>query len=188
MDDRTQIMPFSPPEKGVHKMDKFKDHLVNKGRLSVRDQQYFEKMQKAWSWASKMFSPAQVVTMLHNEYGHEKTHAYQILRDAYELWGDAYELDKRGITKTLIEAAHIALSIGIREKNSETILKAAAQLSKLHKLDQIDNIIPPDVSMPTGTRVYVVNGDIHTGGTENIGSGSAGNGREVIDVESEQIP
>ena len=177
MDENSLTLPGYTPEKGSHKLDKFKDHLLNNGKLSVRDQQYFEKMKKAWSWSSKMFSPAQVVTMLYNEYGHEKTHAYQILRDAYELWGIAYELDKRGVTKTLIEAAHVALSIGIREKNPEIILKASAQIAKLNKLDQVDNIVPPDVAMPSGTRVYVINGDIHT----------PGSGREVIDVSSEEI-
>lgn len=166
------------PEKGEHKLDKFKDHLVNGGSLSKRDADYFEKMKKAWSWSSKMFSPAQVVTMLFNEYGHEKTHAYQILRDAYELWGVAYELDKRGVTKTLIEAAHVALSIGIREKDADIILKASAQIAKLNKLDQVDNIIPPDVSMPTGTRIYVINGDIHNPENDR---------REVVDVSSEQV-
>jgi hypothetical protein len=173
-----EIMPFGVPalaEKGQHKLDKFKDHLVNGGKLNAREADYFEKMKKAWSWSSKMFSPAQVVTMLFNEYGHEKTHAYQILRDAYELWGVAYELDKRGVTKTLIEAAHVALSIGIREKDADIILKASAQIAKLNKLDQVDNIIPPDVAMPTGTRIYVINGDIHNPG------------KVVIDVSSEQV-
>lgn len=171
-------LSLAPHEKGSHKLDKFKDHLVNGGKLTAREADYFEKMKKAWSWSSKMFSPAQVVTMLFNEYGHEKTHAYQILRDAYELWGVAYELDKRGVTKTLIEAAHVALSIGIREKDADIILKASAQIAKLNKLDQVDNIIPPDVAMPSGTRIYVINGDIHN---------PANDRREVIDVSSEQV-
>ena len=175
MDNELIPLGSSPPEKGTHKIDKFKDHLVNGQKLAAREQAYFEKMKKAWSWSSKMFSPAQVVTMLYNEYGHEKTHAYQILRDAYELWGIAYELDKRGVTKTLIEAAHVALSIGIREKDPEVILKASAQIAKLNKLDQVDNIIPPDVAMPTGTRVYVINGDVHMPGSKT--------GKEVVDVE-----
>ncbi len=171
-------LSLATQEKCSHKLDKFKDHLVNGGKLTVREADYFEKMKKAWSWSSKMFSPAQVVTMLFNEYGHEKTHAYQILRDAYELWGVAYELDKRGVTKTLIEAAHVALSIGIREKDADIILKASAQIAKLNKLDQVDNIIPPDVAMPSGTRIYVINGDIHNPVNDR---------REVIDVSSEQV-
>lgn len=136
------------------------------------------KMKKAWSWSSKMFSPAQVVKMLYNEFGHEKTHAYQILRDSYELWGVAYDLDKRGVTNALIEAAYVALAIAIRNNDGDLILKANAQIAKLNKLDQVDSIIPPDVAMPTGTRVYIVNGDIHVPGSE---------GKEVIDVESEQV-
>lgn len=179
MDNQLVVSESFLPEKGDHKLDKFKDHLVNGAKLTVRDQKYFEKMKKAWSWASKMFSPSQVVTMLFNEYGHEKTHAYQILRDSYELWGVAYELDKRGVTKTLIEAAHVALSIGVREKDAEIILKATAQLAKLNKLDQVDNIIPPDVAMPMGTRVYVVNGDIHMPGSSN--------NNQVIDVQPEEV-
>jgi len=178
MDEQIQISSYNLPEKGNHKLDKFKDHLLLNSKLGLRDQDYFDKMKKAWSWASKMFSPAQVVTMLYNEYGHEKTHAYQILRDSYELWGVAYELDKRGVTKTLIEAAHVALSISIREKDADGILKASAQIAKLNKLDQVDNIIPPDVAMPAGMRVYVINGDIHNPDKER---------KEVIDVSSEQI-
>lgn len=175
MDNELTPFGIGIPEKGSHKIDKFKDHLVNGIKLTTRDQQYFEKMKKAWSWSSKMFSPAQVVSMLYNEYGHEKTHAYQILRDSYELWGVAYDLDKRGVTKTLIEAAHVALSLGIREKDSEIILKSIDRIAKLNKLDQVDSIIPPELAMPTGTRVYVVNGDIHMPNSND--------GKEVIDVE-----
>lgn len=178
MDNNLMPLGAGPPEKGEHKLDKFKDHLVKGERLNQRDLLYFEKMKKAWSWSSKMFSPSQVVAMLYNEYGHEKTHAYQILRDAYELWGVAYDLDKRGITKILKEAAYIALSIGIRDKDPDIIMKASDRISKLSKLDEVDNIVPPGEAMPTGVRVYVVNGDIHVPGSD---------GKEVIDVESTEV-
>jgi hypothetical protein len=175
------LMPLDAsglPEKGEHKMDKFKDHLVNGVKLNQRDQQYYEKMKKAWSWSSKMFSPSQVVAMLYNEYGHEKTHAYQILRDAYELWGIAYDLDKRGIAKVLKEAAYYALSIGMRTGDPDVIMKASDRIAKLSKLDETDNIVPPGESMPTGVRVYVVNGDVHVPGSQ---------GKEVVDVESQEV-
>jgi hypothetical protein len=185
MIENNNLVPFQlpemEPEKGNHKLDKFKDHLVQGKRLNARDQETFEKMKKAWSWANKMFSPQQVVQMLQNEYGHEKSHAYQILRDAYSLWGDAYDLDKRGLTKTLVEAAHVALSIGVREKDAEIILKAVKQLGELHKLNQVDNTIPPELAMPNGTRVYVINGDVHMPGSQPAG-------REVEDVEGEEVP
>jgi len=176
-----ELMPLGAPglpEKGEHKMDKYKDHLVNGAKLNQRDQLYFEKMKKAWSWSSKMFSPSQVVAMLHNEYGHEKTHAYQILRDAYELWGIAYDLDKRGIAKILIEALYLALSIGQRDADPDVIMKAAERIAKLSKLDEVDNLIQPGEAMPTGVRVYVVNGDVHVPGSQ---------GKEVIDVESTEV-
>jgi hypothetical protein len=180
-DMNSELIPLGasgPPEKGEHKMDKFKDHLVNGAKLNSRDQMYFEKMKKAWSWTSKMFSPSQVVAMLFNEYGHEKTHAYQILRDAYELWGIAYDLDKRGITKVLIEALYFALSIGQRDGDPDVIMKAAEKIAKLSKLDKVDNIVPPGEAMPTGVRVYVVNGDVHVPGNDR---------KEVIDVDSTEV-
>ena len=166
---------------GTHRLDKFRGHLVQKTALTKRDADYFEKMKKAWSWSCKMFSPQQVVQMLGQEYGHEKTHAYQIIRDAFELWGDAYELDKRGVSKTLIEAAHLALSIGIQERNSESILKAVKELKNLYKLDEGESAIPPDVAMPASKRVYVVNGNI------NIGAMVESEKREVVDGDAEEI-
>ena len=109
-----------------------------------------------------MFSPQKVVQMLHTEYGHEKTHAYQILRDSYALWGDAYDLDKHGVAKMLVEAAHVALQHRRPGKGcGHLILKAIKQLGELHKLNQVDNTIPPELAMPSGTRVYVINGDVH---------------------------
>lgn len=170
--DPNNILPVLTPEKGTHRLDKFKEHLVENRKLSKRDQLTFEKMKKAWSLSCKMFSPATVVQTLQAEYGHEKTHAYQIMRDAYELWGDAYDLDKRGLTKTLVEATHIALMSGVRDKDAEIILKATKLLSDLHKLNQTDNVIPPNIAMPSGTRVYVMDGTIIT----------PNEGREVIDV------
>ena len=164
------------PEKGNHRMDKFKDHLVAQKPLPPRDQEYFEKMKKAWSWATKMFSPQKVVEMLHNEYGHEKTHAYQILRDSYALWGDAYELDKRGASKVLVESAYVALQIAVRDKNGDLILKAVKELRELQQIDKVESAISPDMAMPPGTRVYVFNGPVNVG--QNEGSGS---GKEVED-------
>ncbi|GHB64160.1 hypothetical protein GCM10007390_17550 [Persicitalea jodogahamensis] len=149
------------PEKGNHRMDKFKDHLVVHAELNNRDQEYFEKMKKAWSWATKMFSPQKVVEMLHTEYGHEKTHAYQILRDSYELWGDAYELDKRGAAKILVESAYVALQIAVRDKDGALILKAVKELRDLQQIDKAETAVPPDVAMPAGTRVYVFNGSVN---------------------------
>ncbi|TDB64408.1 hypothetical protein EZE20_12045 [Arundinibacter roseus] len=163
------------PEKGKHKLDKFKDHLVAQVPLSARDQEYFEKMKKAWSWATKMFSPQKVVEMLHNEYGHEKTHAYQILRDSYALWGDAYDLDKKGAAKVLVESAYVALQIAVRDKNGELILKAVKELRELQQIDKLETAISPEQAMPPGTRVYVF-----TAPTQNEGTGS---GKEVEDGE-----
>ncbi|TDB69108.1 hypothetical protein [Arundinibacter roseus] len=163
--DRLEISPSSElkPEKGTHRMDKFKDHLIAKTPLGPRDQDYFEKMKKAWSWATKMFSPQKVVEMLHTEYGHEKTHAYQILRDSYALWGDAYELDKRGAAKVLVESAYVALQIAVREKNGELILKAVKELRELQQIDKVESAIPPEAAMPAGTRVYVFNAPVNVG-------------------------
>lgn len=158
------------PEKGTHKLDKFKDHLVSHSPLGERDQAYFEKMKKAWSWATKMFSPQKVVEMLHTEYGHEKTHAYQILRDSYALWGDAYELDKKGAAKVLVESAYVALQIAVRDKNGELILKAVKELRELQQIDKVESAISPEMAMPAGTRVYVFNGAVNIG--QNGGTGS----------------
>ena len=166
---------------GTHRLDKFKEHLVQRKPLSKRDGDYYEKMKKAWSWACKMFSPGQIVQMLGQEYGHEKTHSYQIIRDAFELWGDAYELDKRGVRQTLIEASHLALSISIKERNSDGMLKAIKELKGLYELEKVANTIPPDQAMPSGSRVYIVNGNVSVSGKEQVEN------REVVDGESEVI-
>lgn len=170
--DGMDLMPQGDytPEKGTHKLDKFKDHLIAHSPLGPRDQAYFEKMKKAWSWATKMFSPQKVVEMLHTEYGHEKTHAYQILRDSYALWGDAYELDKRGASKVLVESAYVALQIAVRDKNGDLILKAVKELRELQQIDKVESAISPEMAMPAGTRVYVFNGPVNVG--ENGGTGS----------------
>ena len=173
-------MPTDVEKIGVHKLDKFKEHLIQRTALNKRDAEYFEKMKKAWSWANKMFSPGQVVQLLSQEYGHEKTHAYQIIRDAFELWGDAYELDKRGIRKTLIEATHIALSIGVKERSADDILKAVKELRTLHELEKDESAIPPGASMPTGSRVYIVNGNVSFGN-------QASEKREVVDGDSQIV-
>ena len=162
------------PEKGTHKLDKFKDHLIAHSPLGLRDQAYFEKMKKAWSWATKMFSPQKVVEMLHTEYGHEKTHAYQILRDSYALWGDAYELDKKGAAKVLVESAYVALQIAVRDKNGDLILKAVKELRELQQIDKVESAISPEMAMPAGTRVYVFNGAVNVGQQPE-------SGKEVVD-------
>ncbi|MFN8347434.1 MAG: hypothetical protein U0X91_20695 [Spirosomataceae bacterium] len=149
-------------EKGVHPLDKYRDHLLHKKKLSQRDQEHFVKLMKAWSWSCKMFSPNQIVQMLHTEYGHEKTFAYKIISDAMELFGSAYELNKNGIRKTLIEAAHVALSIAIKDRNSEQILKATKELRELYRLEKEETNVPNEVAMRSGIRIYVVNGNIET--------------------------
>lgn len=160
-------------EKGVHHLDKFRDHLLHKKQLSKRDQDHFEKMMKAWSWSCKMFSPNQIVQMLNTEYGHEKTFAYKIISDAMDLFGNSYELNKNGIRKTLIEAAHIALSIAIKERNAEVILKASKELRELYRLEKEETNIPTDVAMRSGVRIYVVNGEVNTPKANDVEDGES---------------
>jgi hypothetical protein len=159
-------------EKGKDRLDVFKEHLLgNRNLTSNRDVVYFEKLAKAWGWACKMYSPQQIVKMLNIEYGHEKTFAYQVLNDAFRLYGDAYDINREGVLKTLIEAAHLALSISIRDKESEGILKSIDRLYKMYGFDkgEVNNLPPASLRMPGGTRVYT-SGPVQINNIEQNGS------------------
>jgi hypothetical protein len=161
-------------EKGKDRLDVFKEHLLgNKIITANRDVVYFEKLSKAWGWACKMHSPQQIVKMLHEEYGHEKTFAYQILKDAFQLYGNAYEIHKDGVLKTLVEAAHSALSIATQAKDPDLMFKGIDRLYKLYGFDKADvNHLPPaGLRMPGGTRIYA-NGPVQI--NNNISNDGAG--------------
>lgn len=155
-----------------HPMDKFKDHLLgNKSLTAQRDIEYFEKMTFTWSQACKMYSPQQIITMVKERYSHEKTQAYKIIKDAFYLFGDTTEISKAGAKKVLIEGAHLALHLAMKEKNSEMIIKAITLLHKLYEFDKMEdtNLPPPSARMAAGTRVYQVTQNVQV---NNYGAGT----------------
>ena len=160
--------------KDDHPLDKFKDHLLGvKALTAQRDIEYFEKMTFAWSQACKMYSPQQIITMVKERYSHEKSQAYKIIKDSFALFGDMSEISKSGAKKVLIEGAHMALHLAMRDKDAEMIIKAITLLHKLHEFDKMEdsNLPPPSARMAPGTRVYQLTQNVQV---NNYGTSTEG--------------
>lgn len=138
------------------RLDKFVDHLLNKRQLTPNQTETLERYRKAFGWRCKMFSPNQTVQMLMKEYDINTSQAYLILQDATKLYGKVEEIDKEGTRKILIEHLYIALSIAVKDRNAEAIIKATERIAKLSRIDE-DTITLDGSDIPARVVKYIQN-------------------------------
>jgi hypothetical protein len=136
------------------KLDKYKDFLVGRRKLTVSEQKMFENYRKAFSWRCKGFSPQNVKQMLMQDANIEYAMAARILQESTQLYGLVEDIDKEGTRRILIENLHIAMSIAIRAKDSNGVISATEKIAKLSKLYDDSPSLKPSDLMPAKTVVF----------------------------------
>ena len=167
--DSSEIVPGN-----VDKLDKFKDYLLGRGKLTPTQMKTLENYRKAFSWRCKGFSPQHVKQMLMQDLDIEYAMSARILQEGTELYGRVEDIDKEGTRRILVENLHIAMSLGIKAKDGSTVISAVKEIAKLSKiLDDMPQLKPSDM-MPDRTlifnRVEVNNNYINTPQNEEEGN------------------
>lgn len=143
--------------KAEDKLDKFRDHLLHRTALTTKEEQTLEKYRKCFAWRCKLFSPQQCVQMLMQEYSIKYSQAYQLMAESARLYGKVDDIDKEGTRKVLIENLYVAMSIAMKDKNSEAIISAVKEIGKLSRVNEEAGALSPDDLMPARTAKYVQN-------------------------------
>ncbi len=144
-------------EKAEDKLDKYRDHLLHRTALTVKEQEILEKYRKCFAWRCKLFSPQQCVQMLMQEYSIKYSQAYQLMAESTRLYGKVEDIDREGTRKVLIENLYVAMSIAVKDKNSEAIISAVKEVAKLSRVNEEAGQLSPEDLMPARTVKYVQN-------------------------------
>ena len=147
--DSEEILPAN-----IDKLDKFKDYLIGRGKLTPTQTKTLENYRKAFSWRCKGFSPQNVKQMLMQDLGIEYAMAARILQEGTELYGRVEDIDKEGTRRILVENLHIAMSLGIKAKDGNIVISAVKEIGKMSKIhDDMPQLKPSDL-MPERTLVF----------------------------------
>ncbi len=130
------------------KLDKYKDYLLGRGKLSPSEQTMLEKYRKAFSWRCKGFSPQHVKQMLMQDDGTQYAQAARILQEATELYGRVEEIDAEGTKRILVENLYIAMSIAIKERDAQGVITSVKEIGKLSKVYSDQPQLNPADLMP----------------------------------------
>lgn len=95
--------------------------------------------------------------MLQQEYGIRYSQAYQLMAESTKLYGKIDDIDKAGTTKILVEGLYIAISIAVKERNSDAIISATREIGRLLKLHEEQSALTPEELMPARVAKYVQN-------------------------------
>lgn len=136
------------------KLDKYKDYLLGRGKLTPSELKMLEKYRKAFSWRCKGFSPQHVKQMLMQDEGSQYAQAARILQEATELYGRVEEIDAEGTKRILIENLYLAMSIAIREKDANAVISTVKEIGKLSKVYTDQPQLSPADLMPKRNIVF----------------------------------
>lgn len=150
--------------KEEHRLDKYLDHMNPEVRrdLKAKDRDYLERMRKAFSLRTRMFSAEHTRKMLMQEYGLGYSQACAVYVDMEYVFGKQEEVDKALLRRVLNEHYYTAISIAVKNtdkdpiKAAELIVKATEKIAKLNGLDEADGQLPPEMLMPPRTVIYQV--------------------------------
>ena len=140
--------------KNQDKLDKYKDYLLGRGKLSPSEQTMLEKYRKAFSWRCKGFSPQHVKQMLMQDEGTQYAQAARILQEATELYGRVEEIDKEGTKRILVENLYIAMSLAIKERDAHAVIASVKEIGKLSNVYSDQPQLNPADLMPKRQIVF----------------------------------
>jgi len=136
------------------KLDKYRDYLLGRGRLTEKQHEMLANYRKAFAWRCKGFSHQHVMQMLKQDATIDDAMAYRILQEATKLYGRVEDIDKEGTRRILIEHLYIAMSIAIKNRDSNSINSTVEKIAKLSKVyDENPQLTPSDL-MPAKTIVF----------------------------------
>lgn len=136
------------------KLDKYKDYLLGRGKLTPAEIKMLEKYRKAFSWRCKGFSPQHVKQMLMQDECTQYAQAARILQEATELYGRVEEIDAEGTKRILVENLYIAMSIAIKERDANAVIASVREIGKLSKVYSDQPQLSPADLMPKRQIVF----------------------------------
>lgn len=136
------------------KLDKYRDFLLGRGRLTEKQQDMLANYRKAFSWRCKGFSQQHTMQMLKQDATIDDAMAYRILQESTKLYGRVEDIDKEGTRRILIEHLYIAMSIAIKNRDSNSINSTVEKIAKLSKIyDENPQLTPSDL-MPAKSIIF----------------------------------
>lgn len=130
---------INPKARDLTRMDKLRAFFLEDKKLPPSLEKTLEHLQKANGLLCSGYSREQTVKFIETTEGLKRSQAYQIVRDAFELFGDVTKSSKDGLRHIATENLMQIYNHARQSKNLEVALMCWREIARINNLSNEDD-------------------------------------------------